>query len=174
MGGIWNDFTTLWTGMEILPAVFLSLGLVLVIIEMFNPGFGIFGALGGVLLVLGVVVRVMQSDPESKLAHLFMLTFIILLLLTIVFLIIVRLMKFGWISQSSLVNNEVTTSLSETADFSYLVGHVGVSLTSLHPTGKAFINGNNYDVVTRGDFIESNVEVRVREVEGVRIVVERN
>ncbi|MCL2177627.1 MAG: hypothetical protein FWB72_06800 [Firmicutes bacterium] len=172
---MWDEFVSLWSGMSIFPAVFLALGLVLMIIEIFNPGVGIFGALGAILLILGIVIRVAES---GSVAHLFMLVFIILLTLTASFLLMVRFMKFGWLANSNLVNNDTGSTLADDTrdgvNYAYLVGQTGISLTSLHPGGKAFINGNNYDVVTRGDFIEANVEVRVRQVEGIRIVVERN
>lgn len=53
-----------------------------------------------------------------------------------------------------------------------LVGREGAATTDLRPAGRAEIDGEPFDVVTEGDFIEAGVRVRVVKVEATRIIVE--
>ncbi len=50
-------------------------------------------------------------------------------------------------------------------------GKQGLSLTPLRPSGIVRLEGRRLDVVTRGEMIESGINVRVVEVLGNRIVV---
>ncbi len=52
-----------------------------------------------------------------------------------------------------------------------LAGQSGQALTPLRPAGVALIDGQRVDVVTDGEFIESDTEVEVVAVEGSRVVV---
>jgi len=61
--------------MDILAIVCFVLGFILVIIEMFIPGFGIAGISGIILLVLGVI-----QTAESLIQALIILIFILLIL----------------------------------------------------------------------------------------------
>ncbi|MFP4180937.1 MAG: NfeD family protein, partial [Spirochaetaceae bacterium] len=54
------------------------------------------------------------------------------------------------------------------------IGSRGKVKTNLRPAGKMEIDGEDYSVVTEGEWIEPGAEVRVIEVAGNRIVVERS
>lgn len=53
-----------------------------------------------------------------------------------------------------------------------LEGRNGTALTDLRPSGRASIDGEPYDVVTEGRYLERGADVRVFKVSGNRIVVE--
>lgn len=54
-----------------------------------------------------------------------------------------------------------------------LVGKEGVAQSDLRPAGVAFIEGNRLDVVTEGSMIDAGGRVKVIAVEGNRVVVRR-
>lgn len=54
-----------------------------------------------------------------------------------------------------------------------LEGAEGVAQTYLRPAGVAVINGNRYQVQTDGDFIPAQTRLRVKRVEGVKVIVTR-
>ena len=54
-----------------------------------------------------------------------------------------------------------------------LVGKSGTAITPLRPAGVALIDGHRVDIVTRGEFVETETEVEVILVEGNRVVVRR-
>ena len=51
-----NELGILFTGMTAPVVLALVLGYVFIVIEIFQPGFGIFGVIGGILVALGVVL----------------------------------------------------------------------------------------------------------------------
>ena len=55
-----------------------------------------------------------------------------------------------------------------------LVGQEGTVYTALRPAGKILVNGERIDAVSNGTFIDTEDTVRVIEVEGGRVVVERS
>jgi membrane-bound ClpP family serine protease len=57
------------------------------------------------------------------------------------------------------------------AHFEHLVGREGTTLTRLAPAGKARIEGELFNVIADGEFIEPGRQVTVVEVHGSRIVV---
>lgn len=52
-----------------------------------------------------------------------------------------------------------------------LPGKTGRALTTLRPAGAAMIDGERVDVVTDGEFLPADTEIRVLAVEGMRVVV---
>jgi membrane-bound serine protease (ClpP class) len=53
-----------------------------------------------------------------------------------------------------------------------LLGKTGKALTLLRPAGRAEIEGVVLDVVTEGEFIDRGKSIRVKQVDGNRVVVE--
>ena len=52
-----------------------------------------------------------------------------------------------------------------------LLGKTGTVIGTLRPAGQIEIDGNRYDAVSQGSFIESGTTVKVIKVEGHRVVV---
>ena len=63
--------------------------------------------------------------------------------------------------------------LPEAALEKRLRGATGSAITTLRPAGVAFLNGDQYDVVSDGEFIPAGREIYVVHVEGRKIVVRR-
>jgi len=59
-------------------------------------------------------------------------------------------------------------------DYSEYLGQTGVALTVLRPAGAAMIENKRLDVVSVGDFIEVDVPIQVINVEGSKVMVEKN
>ena len=56
-------------------------------------------------------------------------------------------------------------------DFQHLLGKEGTTLTPLRPAGTAMIDGERYDVVSDGGYMDPNKPIKVIKVEGTRVVV---
>ena len=52
-------------------------------------------------------------------------------------------------------------------------GDTGVALTYLRPSGKAEINDERVDVITENQFLEKGTPVKVIDIRGNRIIVDR-
>ncbi len=167
----WDEFVRLFTGMGVAAGICIVLGLIFVIVEIFQPGFGFFGAIGTLLIIAGIVIRMLQG---GSLLMLFIMIFIVVIILLGAFMIMVRSMKYGWLSRTDFIQmgTAVSTGRSDaTKDFSELLNKTGKTTTPLRPSGKAIIDGIEYDVIAQGTFINSDKDIKVIEIEGVRIVV---
>ena len=63
---------------------------------------------------------------------------------------------------------------SAVEDYSEHLGQTGIALTALRPAGTAMIENKRLDVVSVGDFIEVDVPIQVINVEGSKVMVEKN
>jgi len=164
-----EDLGRLFTGMDPAIAIMLIAGLILIIIEIFQPGFGVFGIIGGILLIAGVALRLTVDDGSNPLVIFFYLTFFIVIILTGSFLLMVKLSRGGWLSRipfSEGVRYDVF-------NYSELLGKSGIAATSLKPEGKAEIEGKTYDVVAEAFLIKHGEKINVISVEGDKIVVNK-
>lgn len=150
--------------------VCLGIGLVLLLIELFTPGFGVAGAAGTLCLVAVVVMQYAFGDPRVATY----LLAIILLILLLAILWFVRSFQRGRLSKSFLVLNDRIDGASipdVAAAKKSLIGKTGVALTALRPSGIADIEGARVDVMTAGAFIEKGRRVEVVNAEGMHILV---
>lgn len=169
-----NEMKYLFAEMGVAAAVCLAVGLLFVIIEIFNPGFGFFGITGIILLLVGMVLRVTDNGSGNPLLQLLLLLLITVIVCVMAFAVMAVSAKKGWLSRTPIVMHDtaVSTGITDgTADYTSLIGEEGKSVSMLRPSGIAEIAGNRYDVVAQGEFIAPNKDVKVVSVEGVRIVV---
>lgn len=171
---MWYEITLLFSEMGVASAICLVLGLIFIIIEIFNPGFGFFGISGIILLIAGMALRVSDGGKGNPLAQLLLMILISVIVIIIAFSIMTYSAKKGYLSRTPIVMKDSalpTGITSGTEDYSFLIGKEGLTATSLRPSGIVTIDGKRYDVVALGTFIDINTTVEVIQVEGVRIVV---
>lgn len=148
-----------------LPAILLMVvGFILVVIEMYVPGFGFPGITGTICLIAGVILKA-KSPVEALL-----LAVVIIALLCIALSISIHSISKGQFSKSRLVLNETSVNGGENA-MDYYIGREGVTVSVLRPAGTAEIEGVRLSVVSDGEFIGSNEKIRVKRVDGNNIVV---
>jgi len=141
----------------------LVLGLVLVFVEVaIIPGFGVAGALGLLALAAGAIAAWTELGPlwggvtggVSVVAAGAMLY---------------------WLPKSRLGRKMVLEHSQAEAvsqkDRSELVGRRGITVTPLRPIGRVRFGSDEVDVMTEGEYVDSNQEVEVMSVEGTRVVV---
>ena len=171
---MWNELVTLFTEMHVIPAVCLILGVILSIIEIFTPGYGIFGILGAILVALGIIFRMIFG---GSLAQLFIMVFIIAFVVIIAFMIMVRSAKYGWLSRSPIIQNGSALSkeylAKEDKVNARLLGKEGIVKAECRPVGRIEADEELYDVISEGDFIPLGTVVRIIAIEGNKIVVKR-
>ncbi|HMP73347.1 MAG TPA: NfeD family protein [Kiritimatiellia bacterium] len=131
-----------------LPGGILGLiGVVALLIAM-AVGFGVFGAAGGMLSALGIIVGTLilvalwiKYCPKTKLGRMFTL-------------------------QEDGVSFK---SMDESSQA--LMGVEGSAHTDLRPAGMAMLEGKRVDVVSESGYVEKGTVVKVIRVDGNRIVV---
>ncbi|MGN0772137.1 MAG: NfeD family protein [Christensenellales bacterium] len=172
----WQEVSLVFTEIGWIPAICIILGLIFIIVEIFQPGFGFFGICGGILVAVGIAVRMYYSGAGNPIIQLIVMVGVVALVLLLALVIMLISIKMGWLSRTAFIESSTAVSADYskgTGDFSYLVGKTGITLTALRPSGTVEIDGKKYDVVSQADFIDKDEKVEVIEVEGVRIVVKK-
>ena len=164
---MWEQLSTLFTEMGWVSAVLLLVGTCLAAVEVFLPGFGIWGVTGSICVVLGIIARMIEGGSVTQL---FILIFIVLIIFTILFLLMIRSARSGLLSRTAIVETGVSVKETEN-EKEELVGKLGTTTTMLRPVGKIDIDGVTYCALTEDGYINENVEVEVVKVEGENIFV---
>ena len=160
----------LFETISIVSIVLFVVGMLFLLIELFVPGFGIFGGLGLLSLILCIVFQA-QSLLEALI-----LVLIFGAIVVILALIAGRSLRKGRLYRSSLVlksNEERSEGYVSNEDYSRFAGKTGISLSPLRPAGMAEIGGERVDVVTDGEFIPNGIKIEVFKVSGRRIIVRK-
>ena len=157
--------------------IIFCLGIILLLLEIFViPGFGITGISGIILILAGIFLSLVKhpfSTPKAQLTQAFYtLSFAII----ITFVGIILAWKFlphtGLWKRIILSSAETKKEGFQSAPSGeFYLGKTGRSLTPLRPSGRAVIEEKTLDVITEGEFIEKDREIRVIRVEGNKIIV---
>lgn len=155
--------------MSWLAVICLLIGLLLVVVEMFHPGLGVPGITGVILLICGVVLT------AKNLFQVLVMVIIILTILGIALTFVLQSATKGRLSKILVLHEaqKKEAGYTGTEELNYFLGHEGVSLTVLRPSGIADFDGIKLDVVSEGDFIPKDTKVKIIRVEGRRIVVRK-
>ena len=136
-------------------------GLAAMLVELFIPG-GVVGALGFV----GTVAAIIYSFAAGYTITGTVLTISLFAFIPLFFLlwkhVIGRFMAMNDSEKDFRPGTEVNESL---------MGKEGRTITTLHPTGVALIDGKRHHVVTRGEMVDKGVTVKVIDTSGNRTVV---
>ena len=141
----------------------LVVGLILLFVEVaIVPGFGVAGILGVLALGAGAVAAWTELGPLWG-----AVTGGASLVAAIVMLV--------WLPKSragrKMVLEHSQAEATSQEDRSGLVGRRGMTVTPLRPIGRVRFGTDEVDVMTEGEYIDSNQEVEVMTVEGPRVVV---
>ena len=154
-----------------LPIIICFLiGIGLLIMEAFMPGFGAPGITGIVLEVITLVMTWFEHGPIATLAMLL----IVLLVLAIAISTSLRSIASGRLSKSSLVHADTESNedgYRSVEDLAVFMDKEGTATSVLRPTGIADFDGVRLNVSSEGDFIPAGTKVCIIKVEGAKILV---
>ena len=152
----------------------MSFGVVFCIVEAFIPGFGIFGILGIVFEIAGVVVH---SIISGSVLQVLILIILILLVTFAIFLLFIRSAKCGLLAKSAIVENKssIPNDYKEKAEneLKPLVGQQGTTLTECRPVGKIRIGNNTYEAQSKSSIIKKGEVIVVIAIEDARIMIDK-
>ena len=154
--------------LPILICFFIGVGLL--VLEAFMPGFGIAGISGIVVETVAVALTWIHHGPVAALGMLL----IILSMIAIAISMSLRSATNGRLSKSKLILRETESNEAgyrSTEDMEVFLGREGRTTTVLRPTGIAEFDGVRLNVVSEGEFIPSGTSVRIVRIEGSRILV---
>ena len=167
------EFAQIFTQMHWVPALLLVLGVVLVIIEIFVPGFGFFGIAGFGSLIAGVVVRICFGLNLSQSLSLIL---VVLGFLVLVVMVMVWGAQYGILGRTGLFERRTTLSKDYnkvSRELKKLVGRNGKAISRLDLGGQAKIRGKIYDVVSISSYIDAGTNIKVVEIKDNTIMVRK-
>lgn len=172
---MFKDFVTLFTGMQVATSIMLVVGIILCIVKIFQPGQTAFGFLGGIFLVLGVVIRMINGGNWS---HLFWLTFILFTILIISYLIGVVTNRSSWFvrmkeDDEKALEYDLKPDVPATMDLNGLTNKTCVALTDFLPNGTIKVDGCYYTALGGSEYIAKNSKLIITKVENNKIYVEK-
>lgn len=168
--------------------LFIAIGFALIGVEIFIiPGFGIAGISGFLFLIIGLLATFVPPEPGRtiplylpslpstvhalKVAVTTVVTSMTASLLGMIVLsrYLPRTPLFSRFAPANPTPSQV--AVEDAYRGAARVGDIGETAGPLHPAGKAHFGPLLVDVVTEGEYIESNVRVEVIERRGNRVVV---
>lgn len=159
----------------------LIAGVVLISLEIFVvPGFGVTGISGIICVAAALVGAMMSSDAVSgfdlgSLGSAFVNVFVGALLAGALVWYLTSSHGPKWVRRHSELMTELKTSdgfVGVDMRPAELIGHHGHSITVLRPAGKIDLDGDVYDAVSTGAFIEPERKVKVVKYENAQLYVE--
>ena len=147
------------------------IGVALLIVEIFMPGFGVPGIAGFALLAASVYFTWTRHGVNAALG----LAAGELAISGLAIYLSLRSASKGRLSKSPLILKGGLTrkeGFISTDEYDSYKGKTGTTITVLRPAGIAEVEGERLNVVSEGEFIQKGATILIKEVEGARILVE--
>jgi len=147
--------------------ILFIVGIGLLVVEMFEPGFGFFGVFGIISLIACIFVTASTVTEAIILTAFF---FVIVLIMLGIFL---YLMSKGKLPGKLVLKDAESreNGYSGTLDLDSYLGKTGIVTTICRPVGNVDFDGVKLEVVSQSEFIENGTKVEVIQIEGNRVVV---
>jgi len=143
------------------------IGIGLLVVEMFEPGFGFFGIFG-VISLIGCIFVTASTVAEGIMLTAFFFVIVIIMLGIFLFLVSKGKLPGKLVLKDSESKDD---GYSGTQDLNSYMGRTGIVSSICRPVGNVDFDGVKLEVVSLGEFIEKGTSVEVIEVEGNRVVV---
>ena len=155
---------------QILGIVVLVVGILLIGVEFYMPGFGVPGITGTICTAIGIYLTGANNSQR-----------IIVGVIVIVFIAVMLVISISIFSSKNIKSPmKLDTDLNgknlfiEEQDMEYLVGKQGVALTDLRPAGKGEFDGVKFDVTSSTYFINKGKKLIITEISNNKIIVKED
>lgn len=139
------------------------MGLLLLLMEVILPGFGIFGISGSIALILSFTLTNIQYG-----FNVFLMMFLVSLFFIAIIIYIAKRKK-----DKFVLNNTLKTQGFDVTILQGLEGKQGITLTTLQPYGTIEVEGKQIDVTSNEGYIEKNTIVQIVQVKGKTVIVKK-
>ena len=149
------------------------------------PGFGVAGILGGILLLVGFAMGMVEFGVPLDVAFDLgyaqeafetvstRMAFVLVVMIVAALFFFRRLptMKAAqWMILKQSTSDE-EGFVSTPTEFKDFMGKEGVAKSDLRPSGIADFEGRRMDVQTSGDFVKAGTKIQVINIDGTRLLV---
>lgn len=152
--------------MTLIIALLILAGLALVVVEViFIPGTTVVGIIGVLLAIVGIIFGYTSFGSTVG---------FYILSGTVAALVILLYLSFrngAW--DTFALKNTIDSKNNEGYLESFKEGDEGICISVLRPMGKAEFNRRIVEVSSLGDYIDTGVRIRIKEVSAAGIIVEQ-
>lgn len=155
------------TVIQILGVFVLIVGIILIGIEFYMPGFGIPGVSGTIFTVAGIFLTGRNISERIIVG--------LVAIILIAVMLVLSIMVFNSKNVKSPI--KLDTDLQgknvfiEEKDMEYLVGKIGIALTDLKPSGKGEFDGVKLDIIT-SKYLPKGAQLIITEIKNNKIFVD--
>ena len=152
---------------QILGIIVLVLGIVLVGIEFYLPGFGFPGIFGCLCVLAGIFLT--GRDTSERLT----VGIITIVIVAVMLLVSVILFSSGKLKSPIRLETDLQGKdlFLEEKDMEYLIGKKGVAVSDLRPAGKGEFDGVLLDVESSAYYIKKDASLIITEIRNNKIIV---
>lgn len=158
------------------------LGLVLIGLEIFVvPGFGVTGVGGISCVIIGLVLSLLNNNyfdfTETGISQVLKALMLVILPITAYVTLLLfmgeRLLETKYFKRVSLQTTQESSEgyTVEQKDLKKLVGKTGKADSVLRPSGRVLINGDIYDAISDGEWIQADEVIVVKDFRGSYLIV---
>lgn len=167
-----EEFLQIFTEMGMVSAIFLTLGMILCIIEIFVPGVGFFGISGAICTILGIIFRLIDGMTFYQFL---LITLMMAGVFALAICCLVILVKLNLIGDVGLFNTgtALPRDYGKNREYKKLIGKLGKTVTDMSLAGRVKVRGKIYDAISEDSFIEKNKYIKVVKLEDNRLVVRK-
>ncbi len=152
---------------NILGIVVLVIGIVLIGVEFYMPGFGLPG-IAGILCIAAGIYLTGRDNAERLIVGAIAVGVVAVMLVISMIVFKSKKVKSPIKLDTDLQGKNI---FIEDTDMKSLMGKKGVAYTDLKPSGKAEFDGARLDVLSESEFIKKGQKVTVAEIKNNKIFV---
>lgn len=153
--------------MVYLAITLLLIGIACLFIEVFVPGFGVFGISGIISIIVSSIITVIFI-PFGIIIVVSEIIIIALLMIAIL-----NYIKRHQLHGKIILDESLNYEKNEMGDLDYFVGKEGITKTPLKPFGNVDFNGVTIEAYSDGEYIQSHEKVKVINVHENKIYVKK-
>lgn len=153
--------------MAYIAIILLSIGLLSLFVELFIPGFGVFGAVGLILLIASSILTIIYIPYGA-----------IIVISELIIIFIIGYLLLEHVRRHGLYKKIILKdTLNEDSDnkeaLSAFINKEGITKTPLKPCGKVIIDGTTLEAYSDGDFILPNNRIMAIRVSENKLYVKK-
>ena len=153
---------------QILGVVVLIIGILLIGVEFYMPGFGFPGIAGTIFTAAGIFLTGKSMQERVIIG--------VIAIVIIAVMLVISIVIFGSKKVKSPIKLDEDLQgknlFIEEKDMEYLIGKKGVALTDLRPAGKGEFDGVKLDILSANYYIKKDSALVITEVKNNSIIVE--
>ncbi|MBN2544300.1 MAG: hypothetical protein JXB50_00795 [Spirochaetes bacterium] len=157
----------------LIPVFLIIIGMIAIILEAFIPDAGILAIIGATLILAAIIYAFIKFD---------FLTGILFFCAGLIggplsFIIAFKVFPKSFFGKRIILNQtenpeEGFVSHSDN-NYKNLINTTGIAYTPCKPAGIALFDNIKYNVITTGEYIDKNEEIKVIKVEGNKIIIRK-